>query len=177
MDTIRLKDMEFKLFIPEAEIQAVIADMAVRIKRDMEGKHPLFVGVLKGAFMFVAELMRQLDGPYELAFACYRSYRGTSSSGEIQEVMPLSIDVKGRTVILLEDIIDTGYTMKFVKQKMMNDGASEVKLATMLFKPDALVCDLRPDYIGKEIPNDFIVGYGLDYAEMGRAYRDIYKVL
>jgi len=177
MDTIRLKDMEFKLFIPEAEIQAAIADMAARIKRDTEGKNPLFVGVLNGAFMFVAEMMRQLNGPYELAFACYRSYRGTSSSGEIHELMPLTVDIKGRMVIMLEDIIDTGYTMKFVKQKMLNDGAAEVRLATMLFKPDALKCDLQPDYIGKIIPNDFVVGYGLDYAEMGRAYRDIYTVV
>ena len=85
-------------------------------------------------------------------------------------------DVKGRTLILLEDIIDTGYTMQFVMDKLRNDGAADVKLATMLFKPDSLKCDLKPDYVGLQIPSDFIVGYGLDYDEMGRAYRDIYKV-
>ncbi|WP_085537612.1 hypoxanthine phosphoribosyltransferase [Massilibacteroides vaginae] len=177
MDKIRLRDKEFKLFIPEKEIQEAIAKMAARIKEDMEGKNPLFVGVLNGAFMFVAELMRQLNGPYQLTFARYSSYQGTSTTGKIHEVMPLTSDIEGRVVVLLEDIVDSGYTMQHVMKKLRNEGAAEVRLATMLLKPDALKCDLRPDYIGIEIPNDFIVGYGLDYDEMGRAYRDIYTII
>ena len=103
MDRIRLKDKEFELFIPESDIQAAIAKMAVQIKADVEGKNPLFVGVLNGAFMFVAELMRELDVPYELTFARYSSYQGTSSTGILNEIMPVQADIRGRMVILLED--------------------------------------------------------------------------
>lgn len=177
MDNIRLKDKEFKLFIPEKKIQDAIQEMAILIKQDMQGKNPLFVGVLNGSFMFVAELMKQLNDAYELTFARYSSYRGTSSTGLVQEVMPLTVNVKGRTVVLLEDIVDTGYTMQYVMNKLRNEGAADVRLATMLLKPEALKCDLKPDYVGMEIPNDFIVGYGLDYDEMGRAYRDIYTIV
>lgn len=177
MGRIRLKDKEFELFIPEQIIQESIAKMAERIKEDTVNKNPLFVGVLNGAFMFIAELMRQLNGPYELAFARYSSYHGTATTGVIQEVMPVKRAIRGRTIILLEDIVDTGYTMQFVIGKLKAEGAADVKLATMLFKPDSLRCDLKPDYVGLEIPNDFIVGYGLDYDELGRAYRDIYKLV
>lgn len=177
MDRIRLKDKEFELFIPEEKIHASIRDMARRMKTEIEDKNPLFVSILNGAFMFTAELMRQLDGPYELTFARYSSYRGTSTTGTVCEIMPVRVDVTGRLVILLEDIIDTGTTMEFVMDKLMRQGASEVRLATLLFKPEALRCALTPDYVGLEIPTDFIVGYGLDYDEQGRAYKDIYKVV
>lgn len=177
MDKIRLKDKEFELFIPEQEIKDAIARMAGRIKADVGDANPLFVGILNGAFMFSAELMRQLDAPYEITFARYSSYRGLNTTGVVREVMPVQTEVKGRTLILLEDIIDTGITMHYVMDKLKKDGAADVRLATMLFKPDSLKCDLKPDYVGLQIPPDFIVGYGLDYDEMGRAYRDIYKVI
>ena len=135
------------------------------------------MGILNGAFMFVADLMRALNGAYELTFARYSSYAGTSSTGVLQEVMPISVDVKGRTIILLEDIIDTGFTMSQVMAKLREQGAEEVRLATMLFKPESLKVDLKPDYVGLQIPPAFIVGHGLDYAEMGRAYRDSYQVV
>lgn len=176
MDRIRLKDKEFELFISENEIKDAIRRMAERIEADIKDTDPLFVGILNGAFMFVSELMSYLNGPYELTFARYSSYRGTSTTGTINEIMPIRVDVKNRPLILLEDIIDTGYTMQHVMNKLREQGASSVKLATMLFKPDALKCDLKPDYIGLEIPNDFIVGHGLDYDEAGRSYRDIYKL-
>lgn len=177
MNRIRLKDKEFELFIPDQQIQEAIADMAKRIKADMEGENPLFVGILNGAFMFAAELMRELDTAYELTFARYASYRGTSTTGVVKEVMPIKAQVKGRVVILLEDIIDTGYTMSYVMEMLRREGATDVRLATMLFKPESLKCDLKPDYVGLQIPADFIVGHGLDYDDMGRAYRDIYKVV
>ena len=163
MDRIRLKDKEFELFIPESDIQAAIAKMAVQIKADVEGKNPLFVGVLNGAFMFVAELMRELDVPYELTFARYSSYQGTSSTGILNVIMPVQADIRGRMVILLE--------------KLRSEGAADVRLATMLFKPESLKCELTPDYVGLQIPADFIVGHGLDYDELGRSYKDIYKVV
>lgn len=177
MDKIRLHDKEFELFIPEKEIKEAIAKVARQIKADVGETNPLFVGILNGAFMFTAELMRQMDAHYEITFARYSSYHGLSSTGVVREIMPVQAEVKGRTLILLEDIIDTGYTMQFVMDKLKNDGAADVRLATMLFKPDSLKCDLRPDYVGLQIPSDFIVGYGLDYNDLGRAYRDIYKVI
>lgn len=177
MKKIRLKDKEFELFIPENDIRDAIRRMANQIEADVKGIDPLFVGILNGAFMFVSELMSFLDGPYELTFARYSSYRGTSTTGMVNEIMPIRVDIKDRPLILLEDIIDTGYTMQFVMNKLREQGASSVKLATMLFKPDALKCDLKPDYVGLQIPNDFIVGHGLDYDEAGRAFRDIYKVI
>ncbi|WP_102406317.1 phosphoribosyltransferase [Parabacteroides bouchesdurhonensis] len=177
MKKIRLKDKEFELFIPENDIRDAIRRMANQIEADVKGTDPLFVGILNGAFMFVSELMSFLDGPYELTFARYSSYRGTSTTGMVNEIMPIRVDIKDRPLILLEDIIDTGYTMQFVMNKLREQGASSVKLATMLFKPAALKCDLKPDYVGLQIPNDFIVGHGLDYDEAGRAFRDIYKVI
>ncbi|MDR1556162.1 MAG: hypoxanthine phosphoribosyltransferase [Tannerellaceae bacterium] len=177
MNRIRLKDKEFELFIPESRIQKAIAGMAEQIRRDIEGKNPLFVGILNGAFMFIADLMHRLNGPYELTFARYSSYHGTNTTGIIKEIMPIRVPVEGRTLILLEDIIDTGFTMHYVMDKLRKEGAGDVKLATMLFKPDALKYDLVPDYVGLEIPNNFIVGYGLDYDEQGRAYSDIYKIV
>lgn len=176
MDRIRLWDKEFELFIPEQKIQNAIAEMAQRIKTDIADSNPLFVSILNGAFMFTSDLMRELNGPYELTFARYSSYRGTSTTGSVQEIMPVKVDVKDRMVFLLEDIIDTGTTMQYVMNKLREQGAREVRLATMLYKPEAMRCNLVPDYVGLEIPTDFIVGYGLDYDELGRAYRDIYKL-
>lgn len=177
MGRIHLKDKDFELFIPESDIQAVIKEMAVRIKADVEGRNPLFVGILTGAFMFVSELMRALDGSYEVTFARYSSYMGTASTGVLHEIMPVTVDVRGRLVVLLEDIIDTGFTMSYVKAKLLDEGAAEVRLATMLLKPDALKCELVPDYVGLRVPDVFIVGHGLDYDNLGRSYKDIYKLV
>jgi hypoxanthine phosphoribosyltransferase len=177
MEKIRLKDKEFELFIPEKDIQASVTRMAEQIKKDIEGTSPLFVGILNGSFMFIADLMRRLNGSYELTFARYSSYRGTGTTGVMNEIMPVMQPLKGRSLILLEDIIDTGFTMHYVMDKLKKEGAEDVKLATMLFKPDALEYDLKPDYVGIEIPNKFIIGYGLDYDGQGRAYNDIYKIV
>lgn len=177
MKRIRLKDKNFELYIPDREIEKAIKRVAGEIGRDIEGKNPLFVGILNGAFMFIADVMRYLNGPYELTFARYASYHGTHTTGQLKEIMPIRSDIKGRMVIILEDIIDSGFTMYEVMKKLRGQGAADVKLATMLFKPDALRYDVRPDYVAMEITNDFIVGHGLDYDELGRAYRDIYKVM
>ena len=176
MNKIQLKDKQFKLFIPEAEIKQAIVRMAGNIKSDIAGKDVLFVCVLHGAFMFASELMAEMDGSYEISFARYSSYSGTGSTGVLKEIMPIKENVKGRTVILLEDIIDTGFTMYNLLARLKEMGAEEVKLATMLFKPESLRCDLKPDYVGIQIPPAFIVGHGLDYDGLGRAYRDVYVI-
>ncbi|MDR2469232.1 MAG: hypoxanthine phosphoribosyltransferase [Tannerella sp.] len=173
---IQLKDKEFELFIPEKKIVSTIRNMAEIIRRDIEGQNPLFVGILNGAYLFAAELTSLLPPVGELTFAAYSSYRGTRSQGVVQEVLPVRSDVRGRTVFLLEDVVDTGRTMQYVMRKMREAGAGKVCLATMLFKPDALECDLTPDYIGLEIANDFVVGFGLDYDGLGRPLRDIYRI-
>lgn len=177
MDRIRLKDKEFELFITESEILNAVSLMAKQIKADVGDKNPLFVAILNGAFMFAADLMRALDDAYEITFARYASYQGLGSTGKIDEIMPVQVDLRGRTVVLLEDVIDTGFTMNLVMNKFKEQGAADVRLATMLFKPDALKCKITPDYVGLPIPVEFIVGHGLDYDEKGRAYKDIYKIV
>jgi hypoxanthine phosphoribosyltransferase len=177
MEKILLKDKEFELFIPESRLSEAISRMALEIRADRDNANPLFVSILNGAFMFTAYLMRELNCAHELTFARYASYRGTSSSGELREIMPVNVEVRGRRLILLEDIVDTGTTMHFLKHKLLADGAADVKIAAMLHKPNALrFADAAPDYTGLEIPNDFIVGFGLDYDGAGRALRNIYKV-
>jgi len=174
---IKLHDKTFELYISEEEIVSAITKIAGDIYRDMDGKNPLFVGILNGAYMFVSELMSKLPPTYELTFAAYSSYHGTKSAGIVQELLPIRSDVKDRPIILLEDIIDTGLTMQYVTNRLRKEGAKDVRLASMLLKPDSLKCDLKPDYIGMEIENDFIVGFGLDYNGLGRTSRNIYKIV
>ena len=176
MAKIHIKDKNFKLFIPEEDINKAIVRIANEIKADIQGKDVLFVCVLNGAFMFASELMSELNDSYEITFARYSSYSGTSSTGVLKEVMPIKEDIAGRTVILIEDIVDTGFTMYSLLAHLKARGAAEVKLVTMLFKPESLKCDLKPDYVGIQIPPAFIVGHGLDYDGLGRAYRDIYVI-
>lgn len=176
MSRIRLKDKTFELFIPEKEIHEAEARLAARIEKEIGHTDPLFVAILNGAFMFTAGLMRELNALYEVTFARYASYSGTESTGTLREIMPVGVPLQGRTVVLLEDIVDTGFTMRRVVDLFRREGAADVRLATLLFKPDALRCDLEPDYTGIRIPDRFVVGYGLDYDGLGRAYRDIYKL-
>ena len=175
--TIRLKDKEFALYIPEQEIVSAITRMAQKIAHDIEGKNPLFVGLLTGAYMFAAELLCKLSPTCEITFVAYRSYTGTKSDGIVQEILPLQVYRKDRMVILLEDVVDTGLTMQYVINKLKEAGIEDVRLATMLFKPNALQCDVKPDYVGLEIDDEFVVGFGLDYDGLGRTTRDIYKII
>lgn len=176
--TIKVNDMDFEFFISEQEIENNIKRMANEIRSDLtEESNPLFVCMLNGAFMFASELIKCLDMPWEISFTSYSSYKGTSSTGVLTEKIPITEDIKGRTIILLEDIVETGLTIYQVINKLKDAGAKDVKLATMLFKPAALQHDLKPDYVGLEIENDFIVGHGLDYDQKGRGLKDIYKIV
>ena len=174
---IELHGKTFGLYITEDKIVSAISKIADDIYRDMDGKNPLFVGILNGAYMFVAEIMSKLPPTYELTFAAYSSYHGTKSAGIVKELLPIRSEVKDRPIVLLEDIIDTGLTMKYVTNRLREEGAKDVRLATMLLKPDSLKCDLKPDYVGMEIENDFIVGFGLDFDGLGRTSRNIYKII
>ncbi len=177
MQTIQIKDKCFRTFIPEAHILKEVSRVADEINRDLNGKNPLFISVLNGSFMFTADLMKYIDIPCEISFVKLASYEGTSSKGRVKELVGLNEDISGRTVVIVEDIVDTGLTMERMLETIRNGNPKEIHIATLLLKPEKLKVKLDIDYVAMEIPNDFIVGYGLDYSGFGRNYRDIYTII
>lgn len=177
METIRIKDKQFKTFITEEQILKEVARVGEEINRDLADASPLFVSVLNGSFMFTADLMKHVSVPCEISFVKLASYAGTSSTGKVKELVGLNDDITGRTIVIVEDIIDTGLTMERLIETLKARNPKEIRIATLLVKPDKLKVDLDINYIAMSIPNDFIVGYGLDYDGLGRNYRDIYTVI
>ncbi len=177
MKTIHVLDKQFNLSIPEKDILSAVKQVADAITYDLADKNPLFVCILNGAFMFASDLMKLLEFPCEISFVKFSSYDGMHTTGEISELIGLNEDLKGRTVVVVEDIVDTGITMERILNALKNKGAEEVKVATFLQKPEALQRDVQIDYVAMCIPNDFIVGYGLDYNGYGRNLRDVYTVV
>lgn len=175
-DTVKLHDLEFMPYLSEQELGVIVDDLAVRINHRYHQKTPLFVVVLNGAFMFASDLIKKVDVNCEVSFLRVSSYRGTASTGEVKELMPIGTDVEGRDVILVEDIVDTGKTMGEIKQKMMDAGAQSVSICTLLYKPDAFQGNYPIDFIGIEIPDRFVVGYGLDYDGLGRNLPSVYQI-
>ena len=177
METIRIMDKQFKTFITEEQILKEVARVGEEINRDLADANPLFVSVLNGSFMFTADLMKHVSVPCEISFVKLASYAGTSSTGKVKELVGLNDDITGRTIVIVEDIIDTGLTMECLIETLKARNPKEIRIATLLVKPDKLKVDLDINYIAMNIPNDFIVGYGLDYDGLGRNYRDIYTVI
>ncbi len=177
MSRVKLLDREFELSIPEEKLLKAVDKVAEQMNKDLEGKNPLMVCVLNGSFMFASDLMKRLTIPCEISFVKLSSYSGTGSTGTVKEIIGLNEDIKGRTIVLLEDIVDTGLTIINTVEQVKQMGPADVKVATMLFKPDACKRDVKLDYVGMDIPNDFIVGYGLDYDGYGRNLKDIYTVV
>jgi len=177
MDTIIIKDRKFSLSIPAEKIQEAVKAVAEKINRDLADKNPLFICVLNGAFMFAGDLMKYVNIPCEITFIKLSSYAGLYTTGDVKEVLGLSENVVGRNVVVVEDIVDTGITMEKIINSLKTKGASSIKVVTFLQKPDALQRDIEIDYIAMKIPNDFIVGYGLDYDGYGRNLKDIYTVV
>ncbi len=175
-DTITVKDKQFELFIEQNVIEQEIKRLGKQMNADLDGKNPLFIIVLNGAFMFAGELMKEFSVPCEITFVRLASYQGLETTNCVEEVLGLNISIKGRVVVVVEDIVDSGNTMAALVAELMKREPAEVKIATLLFKPAALRQKLSPDYVALEIPNDFIVGYGLDYDGYGRNLKDIYKV-
>lgn len=173
---ITVKDKEFEQFISQQIIEKAIDKIADDMNKDLEGKNPLFICVLNGSFMFASELMKRIQTPAEISFVKLSSYDGLASSGNVKEVFGLKEDITGRTVVIIEDIIDTGNTMKAMIEQLNKRNPKEILVTTLLLKPDALVNDVPLDYVALRIPCDFIIGYGLDYDGHGRNYPDIYKV-
>ena len=177
MDNIKVQDKEFRLFISEEQILKEVSRVAQEISKDLDGKNPLFLSVLNGSFMFTADLMKRVNIPSEISFVKLSSYEGTGSTGKVTEVIGLKEDIKGRTVVVVEDIVDSGLTMQRMLANLVTRQPAEIRVATLLVKPGKLKVDLNLDYVAMNIPNDFIVGYGLDYEGYGRNYKDIYTVV
>jgi len=177
MSTIQIKDKHFALSIPEEEIQAAVKQVGEAINRDLSDTNPLFICVLNGAFMFAGDLMKTINIPCEITFVKLSSYEGLYTSGNVKEIIGLNESVVNRNVVVVEDIVDTGITMERILASLRAKGANSIRVATFLQKPDALQRDIQIDYVAMTIPNDFIVGYGLDYDGYGRNLKDIYTVV
>jgi len=177
MDSIQIKDKKFAVSIRREDIQKEVIRVANEINRDLKGKNPLFLSVLNGSFMFTADLMKHITIPCEISFIKLASYQGVSSTGVIKEVIGINEDLAGRTVVIVEDIIDTGFTMQRLLETLGTRNPKDIHIASLLVKPDKLKVNLNIEYNAMRIPNDFIVGYGLDYDGFGRNYPDIYTVI
>ena len=177
MKKLQVKDKTFAVSIPEAEILKQVRRVAEEINRDYQGKEPLFLPVLNGSFMFAADLLREIILPCEVSFIKLASYQGTQTTGTIREVIGLAKDITGRPVIIVEDIIDSGLTMAHMIETLQAHNPASIAVCTCLVKPDALKVQVPIHYHCLDIPNDFIVGYGLDYDGFGRNTRDIYTLV
>ena len=172
-----MHDKSFRLLLEERVIDEEIQRMAAEINRDLQGETPLFLAVLNGAFMFASDLLKrvELEGA-EVAFIRVASYAGTASTGEVRELIGLTEEIAGRTVVLVEDIVDTGRSLFHLKEMLQGHAPLQVKIATLFYKPDALEHDLTVDYAGIALENDFVVGRGLDYDGLGRNLPDLYVI-
>ncbi len=177
MENVTVRDRKFTVSITEETIKRRVAEVAAQISKDLEGKDPLFLAVLNGSFIFAADLMRGITIPCEITFMRMSSYEGTSSTGNVQQLIGLKENIKGRTVVIIEDIIDSGLTMKHLLETLADKEPADVRIASLLVKPGNLKVKLDVPYCCFEIPNDFIVGYGLDYDGEGRNLPHIYTVV
>lgn len=175
--TIEVKDKTFAISIPEAEILQRVKAVAARINEDYQGQSPIFLAVLNGSFIFAADLLREINLPCEISFVKLASYQGTQTTGAIRELIGLNVDITGRPVIVVEDIVDTGVTMAHMLETLKRQNPASIDVCTLLLKPGKLQAKLDIRYCCLEIPNDFIVGYGLDYDGLGRNTRDIYTLV
>ena len=173
---IHLHDKTFEPFISSKEIKFAIKNMAKQMDDDFFDETPVFIGVLNGAFMIMSDLMKNYRGMCEVSFVKMASYEGTSTTNEVKELIGLNQDLEGRTVVVVEDIVDTGNTIETLKAIFKDKKVKHFKIATLFFKPEAYKKDIKIDYIGIRIPDKFIVGYGLDYDGLGRNLEDVYQL-
>ena len=177
MEQITVIDKTFEVSIKEATIKQRIRELAQQMSRDLDGKNPLFLAVLNGAFIFAADLMREMTIPCEISFVKLASYQGTTSTGSIKEVIGINEDLTNRNIIILEDIVESGLTIKRMIEQIGTRNPASVQVCTLFFKPEKLKEDLKLDYVAFSIPNDFILGYGLDYDQQGRQLKDVYSLV
>lgn len=175
MSTVVLHDKKFKICMTAAQIDNAVAKVAEKINTDLKDVDvPIFISILNGSFMFTADLMRKIEVKSDVVFVKLASYQGTESTGEVKQIVGLTKGVEGKTVVVVEDIVETGNTIEEIHKILKDAGAADIKICTLLYKPDAYKKDITIDYAALQIPNDFIVGYGLDYNQLGRQYKDIY---
>lgn len=172
---MKIKDKEFEVFISEEELGAIVDRLACRISADYAGTNLVVCPVLTGAYLFAADLLRKLTIDAEVAFVKYSSYEGMHSTGKVSCQLPFPERVKGRDVLIVEDIVDTGLSMGHLLQEVGKLGPRSVRICTLFYKPEAFKGDYKVDYVGRDIANDFIVGYGLDYDEEGRTLKEVWK--
>jgi hypoxanthine phosphoribosyltransferase len=177
MTKVQVRELYFEKFISREEIDAAVQHVADSINRDYEGKNPLLLAILNGAFIFASDLMRKITIPCEISFVKFASYAGTLTTAKVKELIGVDEELKGRHVIIVEDIVDTGITMEKLLQDVSRKKPTDVKIACFCYKPEAFQKEFQIDYIGMSISNDFIVGYGLDYNGNGRNLPDIYKII
>jgi hypoxanthine phosphoribosyltransferase len=171
---VQIKDLEFKPYIYEKELEAICAHLGSQINHDYRSKTPILVGVLNGCFMFLTDLVKNLNIPLELEFIKVRSYQGTQSTGQIHFDLDIKFDVKDRDIILVEDIVDTGLTIQYLLEEFKKLPIRSLEICSLLYKPDSFKGNYSLKYCGKVIPNAFVIGYGLDYDGLGRNLRDIF---
>lgn len=175
-DTIKVKDKEFKLYLSQVEIQQIVKELAKEISEDLKDENPLMLPVLNGSFIFASDLLREMDIDAEVSFIKMASYSGTQSTGNAKQLIGLNEDISGRTIVLIEDIIDTGISMEILLNQLRQYNPKMILICTLLFKPGKFQKDYSIHYIGKQIEDEFIVGYGLDYDGLGRKYSEIYQL-
>lgn len=173
---IQIHDKHFVPFITAEEIDAVVGRMARQAQEDFKDETPIFLGVLNGSFMVVSDFVKKYTAPCEISFVKMSSYTGMSTTNEVQQLIGLNQSLEGRSVVIIEDIVDTGNTIEELKKIIEGHNVKQLKIATLFFKPEAYTKDIVLDYIGFEIPDKFIVGYGLDYDELGRNLPEIYQL-
>ena len=176
MSLIRVHDKTFEPYLTAKEIDAAINKMAEQINRDYQGKKPLFIDILSGAFMFASDLFKKLTIDAEICFIKLASYKGTKSTGHVITAIGLDVDLIHRHLIVVEDIVDTGKTLDKFLPQLSNQQPSSIKICALLHKPEATVFPIPIDYLGFTIPNKFVVGFGLDYDGLGRNIPEIYKL-
>ncbi|NOY36227.1 MAG: hypoxanthine phosphoribosyltransferase [Chlorobi bacterium] len=174
MSKIQILDKQFKLFIPAADIQKAVTEMAGRMNEELKGRDIIFIAILNGAFMFAADLYRKLEIPSRITFLKLASYEGTTTSGKVKRLVGLGENLKGLTVVVIEDIVDTGVTLDHIVKQLKGYEPADIKIATLFFKPGTYRYEIPLDYVGIEVPDEFIVGYGLDYNGYGRNLEDLY---
>ena len=177
MEKVTVKDKEFELSISYETILEEVAKLAEQINSDLKGQNPLFICVLNGSFIFAADLLKKVNIDCGISFIKLASYRGTSSTGDVKTVLGLDEDLKDRVLVIIEDIVDTGNTIETLVAQLKAFGPKDIKIATLLLKPEAYTKDIPIDYAALEVPNDFLVGYGLDYDGLGRNLESIYSLV
>ena len=176
MNTVKIKDKTFQTSITEEEIRQRVKVLGQRLSKDLEGKNPLFLSVLNGAFMFTADLLREMTIPCEVSFVKLASYEGAVSTGKVKELIGLNVDISGRTVVIVEDIVESGKTMSRMIETLGTRNPASIHICSLFVKPEKLEVDLNIEYSAFEIPNAFIVGYGLDYDQQGRQLKEVYAL-